>query len=115
MMDGGIRSAGLGRKQATARSNDTLQSRAGAEFVTCRASEQSIVDLGRVSCIWADGGNRWQGSGSSWQVGFDSSTISQLLIPASALILGASICITFKYGITVNNLMDKKMNSHLLD
>ena len=108
MMDGGIRSAGLGRKQATARSNDTLQSQQGQSLV-------SAEHLGRVSCIWADGGNRWQGSGSSWQVGFDSSTISQLLIPASALILGASICITFKYGITVNNLMDEKMNSHLLD
>ena len=87
--------------------------------ILCRAEQgQSIVraeHLSRVSWIWADGGNRWQGSGSSWQVGFDSSTISQLLIPASALILGASICITFKYGITVNNLMDEKMNSHLLD
>ena len=73
-----------------------------------RVSYVQAEYLSRVSCIWADGGNRWQGSGSSWQVGFDSSTISQLLIPASALILGASICITFKYGITVTNLMDEK-------
>ena len=47
MMDGGIRSAGLGRKQATARSNDTLQSQQGQSLV--RAEHPS-----RVSCIWAE-------------------------------------------------------------